>query len=223
MGKQQSQSAGELWREKPRPHTGMKDILILSFRSRETLVDTWSDQWGPWKACTVVIGLTFPRARAPLESKEKLRNSPQRQTCSTSRLTACWNKLQHPFEEANKTETSNNVNFQSPGIRSKTTNYKQKKTAMGEEQALRQGLKNSCCGGSPGVVVKVLPAPLWWPRFRGSDRRCGHTPLISHAVEASHIQNRGKTGTDVAQGESSSTKRNPQKTAMVGIYICSNI
>lgn len=53
--------------------------------------------------------------------------------------------------------------------------------------------------GEPrGRVVKV-PC-LQWPRFEGSDPGCGPTPLISHAVEASHIQSRGKLAQVLAQG-----------------------
>ena len=29
--------------------------------------------------------------------------------------------------------------------------------------------------------------PALWPRFAGSDLRCGPTPLVSHAVTATHI------------------------------------
>ena len=39
-----------------------------------------------------------------------------------------------------------------------------------------------------GLWLKVLHALLWWPGLLGLDTRCGPTPLISHAVEASYIQ-----------------------------------
>ena len=38
------------------------------------------------------------------------------------------------------------------------------------------------------------------PGFMGSDPGCGPTPLISHAVEPSHIQSRGRLGQMLAQG-----------------------
>ena len=48
-------------------------------------------------------------------------------------------------------------------------------------------LKLTEVGGQPcGQVVKLLCAPLWWPKFVGSDLRHRHTLLISHAVEAHH-------------------------------------
>ena len=49
-------------------------------------------------------------------------------------------------------------------------------------------------------MVKVPHAPLGWPGFVGSDPRCRPTPPISHAMEASHTQSRGKIGTDVSSG-----------------------
>ena len=64
--------------------------------------------------------------------------------------------------------------------------------------------KKKSQGQAHSQVVKVPSAPLWWPRFTGSDPGCGHTPLISHAVEASHIQSRERPAQLLAQGESSS-------------------
>ena len=42
------------------------------------------------------------------------------------------------------------------------------------------------------------------PEITALDPECGHTPLISHAVEASHIQSRGRLAQMLAQGQSSS-------------------
>ena len=47
--------------------------------------------------------------------------------------------------------------------------------------------------------------------FMGLDPGCGPTPLISHAVEASHIQSRGILAQMLAQGESSSQKTTTKK------------
>ena len=43
-----------------------------------------------------------------------------------------------------------------------------------------------------GKVVKALRPLLQWPGFTGSDPGCRPTPLISHVVEASHRQSRGR-------------------------------
>ena len=51
-----------------------------------------------------------------------------------------------------------------------------------------------------GQVVKVPCALLQWPGFTGSDPGHGPTPLISHAVEVSHIQNRGRLAQMLVQG-----------------------
>ena len=40
----------------------------------------------------------------------------------------------------------------------------------------------------------------------GSDPECRPTPVISHALEASHIQRRGRLAQVLAQGKSSSHK-----------------
>ena len=54
-------------------------------------------------------------------------------------------------------------------------------------------------GQPPGQGVKV-PHTLQWPGFMGLDPRHGPTPLISHAVEASHIQkNRRRLAQMLAQ------------------------
>ena len=45
------------------------------------------------------------------------------------------------------------------------------------------------------------------PGFAGSDPRCRPTPLISCAVEVSHLQSRGRLAQMLAQGESSSKKK----------------
>ena len=47
--------------------------------------------------------------------------------------------------------------------------------------------------------------------FTGSDSRCGPTPLISHAVEASHIQSRGRLAQMLAQSKSSSAKKKRER------------
>ena len=49
-------------------------------------------------------------------------------------------------------------------------------------------------------VVKVPAAPLWWPGFTGSNPGHGPTPFISCAVEATHIQNRGRLAQKLGQG-----------------------
>ena len=43
--------------------------------------------------------------------------------------------------------------------------------------------------------------------YAGSDSGRGPTPLISHAVEASHIQNRGRLAQMLAQGQSPAPKK----------------
>ena len=71
-----------------------------------------------------------------------------------------------------------------------------------------EALKINCVWGwLYGLVVKVLHDPLWQPGFTGSDSRLKPTPLVSHAVAATHIQNRGKLAQMLAQGESSSAKK----------------
>ena len=54
-------------------------------------------------------------------------------------------------------------------------------------------------------------ALLWWQGFSGLDPRRTPTPLISHAVEASHIQSRGGLAQMLAQGESSSLQKKERK------------
>ena len=55
--------------------------------------------------------------------------------------------------------------------------------------------------------VKVLWALLWQPGVMGSDPGCRPTPLNSQAVEASHIQDKGRLAQILAQGQSSSSKK----------------
>ena len=62
-------------------------------------------------------------------------------------------------------------------------------------------------GPARGLVAKVLCTPLWQPGFTNSDPRCRTTPLISHDVEVCHIQSRGRLAQILAQGESSSQKK----------------
>ena len=45
-----------------------------------------------------------------------------------------------------------------------------------------------------------LPTLLWWLRFMGSDPRHGPTPLSTHAVAVTYIQNRGRLAQMLAQG-----------------------
>ena len=73
-------------------------------------------------------------------------------------------------------------------------------------------------GLAHGRVVQVLSAQLPWPKFAGSDLRHGPTPLISHAVKASHIQNRGRLVQMLAQGKSSSQKKN-KDSQMTGFHM----
>ena len=61
--------------------------------------------------------------------------------------------------------------------------------------------------GPVGQVVKVLCVPLLWPGFAGSDPGCGPAPLISHAVEASYVESRGRLAQMLAQGKISSSKK----------------
>ena len=62
-------------------------------------------------------------------------------------------------------------------------------------------LKSDYNGGWPcGQVVKVPCALLQQLRLVGLDPGCQPTPLISHAVEASHVQNRGRLAQMLAQG-----------------------
>ena len=59
-----------------------------------------------------------------------------------------------------------------------------------------------------GLAWLSLCAPLWRPGFAGLDP--GHGPIhhsSSHAVVASHIQNRGRLSQTLAQGQSSSSKK----------------
>ena len=62
-------------------------------------------------------------------------------------------------------------------------------------------------GWPRGQVVKIPRALLRWPGFAGSDPGCRPTPLISHAMEASHVQSRGRLAQMLAQGLSSSSKK----------------
>ena len=48
-----------------------------------------------------------------------------------------------------------------------------------------------------GHAKHALP---WQPRFTGSDPVHGPTPLISYAMVACHIQNRGRLPLMLAQG-----------------------
>lgn len=43
-------------------------------------------------------------------------------------------------------------------------------------------------GWPHGQVFKVSCAPLLWPGIAGSDPKHGPTPLICHAMEASHVR-----------------------------------
>ena len=58
-----------------------------------------------------------------------------------------------------------------------------------------------------GQVVKILHAPLQRQGFSGSNPGRGPAPLISHEVEASHIQGGGRLVPMLAQGSSSSSKK----------------
>ena len=72
---------------------------------------------------------------------------------------------------------------------------------------------------APWQVVKVPHPLLWWPGFVGSDPGHGCTPLISHAVEASHIQNRGRLAEMLAHGESFSHTHTQTKKPPTEMYI----
>lgn len=54
----------------------------------------------------------------------------------------------------------------------------------------------------------------------GSDPGHGPTPLISHAVVASHVQNRGKWACMLAQGQSSSPKKEEEEEEEHSIEHC---
>ena len=60
-------------------------------------------------------------------------------------------------------------------------------------------------GPAPWPLVKVLHALFWQSRFAVLDPRRRRPPFINCAVEASHIQNRGRLVWMLAQGKSSST------------------
>ena len=67
--------------------------------------------------------------------------------------------------------------------------------------------KSSQLGAGPVAQWLSSRAPLQQPGFTGSDPVCGLTPLVSHAVAATHIQNRIGVAQTLAQGKSSSAKR----------------
>ena len=58
--------------------------------------------------------------------------------------------------------------------------------------------------GPVGQVPRALLRNLGSP---SSDPGCGPTPLVSHAVEASHTQSGGRLAWMLAQGQSSSAKQ----------------
>ena len=61
---------------------------------------------------------------------------------------------------------------------------------------------------------------LWQPSLEGSDPGHRPTPLISHAVAMTHIQNRGRLVQMLAQGKSSKGKK--KDTCMnlnLGVFI----
>ena len=64
---------------------------------------------------------------------------------------------------------------------------------------VHQKYKQMHRGSVQGRAVKVLHSALV-ARFAGSDPGCRLAPLISHAVEASHIQSRGRLAQMLAQG-----------------------
>ena len=61
-------------------------------------------------------------------------------------------------------------------------------------------------------MVKVPHALLQQPGFMGSDPGHGPTPLISHAVEASHIQSRGRLAQMLVQGKFLHQKKKESET-----------
>ena len=56
-------------------------------------------------------------------------------------------------------------------------------------------------------VVKVPCVSLQQSGFTGWDPGSRPTPLVSHAMEASHIQNRGRVAMDVSSGRIFLTKK----------------
>ena len=55
-------------------------------------------------------------------------------------------------------------------------------------------------GAAPWTTGYVCRALLWWPKFTGLDPKHRSTPLISHAMMATHIQNRERLAQMLAQG-----------------------
>ena len=65
-------------------------------------------------------------------------------------------------------------------------------------------------GGLVWPCGQVAKVPCALPRqlgFAGLDPGHGPTPLISHAVEASHMRSRGRLAQQLAQGKSFSSKK----------------
>ena len=89
------------------------------------------------------------------------------------------------------------------------SNYKKK----------NQGLLKNKQEGRPGGLVGKFSALCF--SVLGLVPGCGPTPLIgSHAVVATHIQNRGRLATMLAQWESSSAKVKTEKTnRILNIFI----
>ena len=81
---------------------------------------------------------------------------------------------------------------------------------------MAEGLKHALlhCGAGPmAEQLKFHALCFSGPEFAGLDAGCGcgPTPLISHAVEASYVQSRGRLAQMLAQGESSSHSHKKRK------------
>ena len=85
--------------------------------------------------------------------------------------------------------------------------------AIFEIQLLNSYQKQKYLGAGPVAQwLRFRTLCFCRPGLAGLDAERGPTPLISHAVEASHIQSRGGLAWVLAQGESSShTQKNKLK------------
>ena len=69
------------------------------------------------------------------------------------------------------------------------------------DQCNQQTVKNKTCLGWPMAKwFKFHTLCFSSLGFVGSDPRCRPTPPVSHAVEASHMQSRGRLAQRLAQG-----------------------
>ena len=79
-------------------------------------------------------------------------------------------------------------------------------------ESLNRKQKMLAMGRPHSQVAEVLHGPLQRPGFASLDPGCRPAPLISHAVAASHIQNRGRLAQMLVQSEPSSPKNKTKQT-----------